>query len=362
MDDGSTPPLAPVVARFSDRLRITYTRVSNGGPAAARNHGAHDAKGRYLAFTDHDCLPAPEWLSALRDSLARNPESLLGGPKKNGLPNNCYSSAHQIASDYAERWFRSATGGDGYFTTNNLAVPREVFLDIGGFNESFPFAHEDRELEPAGPITASFAHGRRMPLSSITTSSLCRAFFASNSVTDPVRWISEPPAARQDSDRTSDFRGLDSTSACSPSLSGMLAGAVPCTGSAARGSAGGLPGRSLCPPVEYNDWIVSAFAMAQALSIVLALILSLLFILSFVGFGTLARVIIPGPKHPAEPFAICLSILVGAALFTWFFGWMIYFHQFTPFRAAVLLYSARPGSAACTVTRRRKAAGFREDP
>ena len=121
----------------------------------------------------------------------------------------------------------------------------------------------------------------------------------------------------------------------------------PATGSAARGSAGGLPGRSLCPPVEYNDWIVSAFAMAQALSIVLALILSLLFILSFVGFGTLARVIIPGPQHPAEPFAICLSILVGAALFTWFFGWMIYFHQFTPFRAAVLLVLGAVAGVRC---------------
>jgi hypothetical protein len=71
---------------------------------------------------------------------------MLGGPKHNGLPGNLYSSAHQIASNYAEQWFRGSTGVAGYFTTNNLAVPREAFLKIGGFNESFPFAHEDREF------------------------------------------------------------------------------------------------------------------------------------------------------------------------------------------------------------------------
>jgi GT2 family glycosyltransferase len=84
-------------------------------------------------------------LSALQEGFAGKPAYMLGGPKHNGLPDNLYSSAHQIASDYAEQWFRGSTGA-GYFTTNNLAVPREAFLNIGGFNESFRFAHEDREF------------------------------------------------------------------------------------------------------------------------------------------------------------------------------------------------------------------------
>lgn len=141
VDDGSEPSLANVVQEFTKRLQTTYLRVPNGGPAMARNHGARGAKGRYLAFTDHDCLPAAEWLSALRDGFSAEPGRMLGGPKHNGLPGNLYSSAHQIASNYAEQWFQG-----GYFTTNNLAVPRAEFLKIGGFNESFPFAQEDREF------------------------------------------------------------------------------------------------------------------------------------------------------------------------------------------------------------------------
>jgi GT2 family glycosyltransferase len=91
-------------------------------------------------------VPAASWLSALRDGFDANPGCMLGGPKQNALPHNLYSSAHQIASNYPEEWFRSATDIAGYFMTNNLAVPREVFLSIGGFNESFRFAHEDREF------------------------------------------------------------------------------------------------------------------------------------------------------------------------------------------------------------------------
>ena len=146
MDDGSQPPLEEIVERFSESLNTRYIRVRNNGPAAARNHGVRAAKGRYLIFTDHDCVPVEGWLSALRDGFALNPEGMLGGPKENGLPNNLCSEAHQIASNFAEQWFREAAGAEGYFTTNNLAVPREALLRIGGFSESIAFAGEDREL------------------------------------------------------------------------------------------------------------------------------------------------------------------------------------------------------------------------
>jgi GT2 family glycosyltransferase len=146
VDDGSDPPLASVVEGFRDQLAVSYLRVSNGGPAIARNRGARAATGRYLAFTDHDCVPDPQWLAALRDGFNRNPTCLLGGPKYNGLPGNLYSAAHQLASNYAEQWFRRAPGNSGYFTTNNIAVPRKTFLQVGGFNEALPFAHEDREF------------------------------------------------------------------------------------------------------------------------------------------------------------------------------------------------------------------------
>ena len=139
-------PLANVVQSFGDRLQVSCISVSNAGAAAARNHGARAASGHYLAFTDHDCAPAPEWLSVLYQEFMANSDRMLGGPKVNGLPDNVYSSAHQTASNYAEDWFRGASGIPPYFTSNNLAVPRAVFLKIGGFDETFRVAQEEREF------------------------------------------------------------------------------------------------------------------------------------------------------------------------------------------------------------------------
>ena len=45
--------------------RLHYHRAPPGsGPAEKRNLGARRADSRYLAFTDADCIPEPEWLAA----------------------------------------------------------------------------------------------------------------------------------------------------------------------------------------------------------------------------------------------------------------------------------------------------------
>jgi glycosyltransferase involved in cell wall biosynthesis len=59
VDDGSTDDTAEVVGRFS---KVRLIGQKNAGPAAARNHGAQEARGELLLFTDDDCEPAPGWL------------------------------------------------------------------------------------------------------------------------------------------------------------------------------------------------------------------------------------------------------------------------------------------------------------
>ncbi|MCG8324650.1 MAG: glycosyltransferase, partial [Thiotrichales bacterium] len=41
------------------------THENNRGGGAARNTGARQATGRYLVFTDDDCIPTPYWLDFL---------------------------------------------------------------------------------------------------------------------------------------------------------------------------------------------------------------------------------------------------------------------------------------------------------
>ncbi len=147
VDDGSPEPLAPLVEPFMERLNLQVLRQSNQGPAAARNAGARAAKGTLLAFTDDDCLPEAGWLTALEAAFARQYGSMMGGRVVNALPGNVYSAASQDLVDFLYAYFGADKGSAPFFTSNNLACDRQMFLDLGGFDERFPLAAaEDREI------------------------------------------------------------------------------------------------------------------------------------------------------------------------------------------------------------------------
>lgn len=149
-DDGSPEPVATVHARLlaelADDLAVRVVRQPNAGPAAARNHGAEAARGRYLAFTDDDCVPAEDWLERLLERFAAAPDALVGGGLRNGYPADACAAATQAIMDfvYVER---ERVGGVRLFSTSNLALPAAGFRAIGGFSREFPdAAGEDYDL------------------------------------------------------------------------------------------------------------------------------------------------------------------------------------------------------------------------
>lgn len=147
VDDGSKVSLEPVVQPFEADLSIRLIRKANGGPASARNTGAAAAKGTYLAFTDDDCQPHPNWLSAFAAVLAEHPEALVGGYTTNALPDNPYSTASQLLIDYIYDYFNPSRGKANFFASNNFALPRAHYQNLGGFDTNFPLAAgEDREF------------------------------------------------------------------------------------------------------------------------------------------------------------------------------------------------------------------------
>jgi glycosyltransferase involved in cell wall biosynthesis len=115
-----------VLPEISDRCRNLGARFLESnrrrGPGAARNLGARGANGTYLAFTEDDCIPAPEWLEAAAARIEQEPElDVLEGATV--LPDG--------------RPARRGERGTHHFLPTNLFVRRETFERLGGYNEEF---------------------------------------------------------------------------------------------------------------------------------------------------------------------------------------------------------------------------------
>lgn len=152
VDDGGHTNLGPHLHAFGLRFQargigFQLLRQANAGPAAARNHGARRARGRWLAFTDDDCLVDPHWLLALAEAFALAPDALLGGRIVNGLAANPFATASQELLDYLYLAGAAGRFSAPFFGTANVAVNTLSFLASGGFDTIYTrAAAEDREF------------------------------------------------------------------------------------------------------------------------------------------------------------------------------------------------------------------------
>lgn len=147
MDDGSPVPPTGVAETFAGRLDVRVLRQERQGPGAARNAGAAIARGRYLAFTDDDCVPEPGWLDALVDALQRDEGLLVGGFVDNGIEGNPYADATDRIGRYVYDYYLTPAANEAFFTTNNIALSTALFRATGGFTTAIPSATaEDKEF------------------------------------------------------------------------------------------------------------------------------------------------------------------------------------------------------------------------
>lgn len=145
--DGGGQALEQLVDEFAGRLRIKLLRQPNGGCASARQLGIDHAQGEYLAFTDDDCRPAPDWLTRLDAALKRAPDYAVAGRTINGAKDNLYAEATQSIVETLTMSGRDRSRYVRYAPTNNLVFPTASFLAIGGLDRSWRIAGgEDRDL------------------------------------------------------------------------------------------------------------------------------------------------------------------------------------------------------------------------
>lgn len=138
-DDAADELTERMVRRFQDEMLqhcVRYVPVrGQHGPAAARNVGWKMARGPIIAFTDDDCLPAANWLSAGVDRLEAGADAAWGALVM-PLP--------RLPTDYELNASKLATA---VFVTANCFCNRELLNAIGGFDPRFTAAwREDSDL------------------------------------------------------------------------------------------------------------------------------------------------------------------------------------------------------------------------
>jgi cellulose synthase/poly-beta-1,6-N-acetylglucosamine synthase-like glycosyltransferase len=144
-DGGGESALEPLLTSLGNRLEIRLIRRVRGGPAAARNTGADQARGELLLFTDDDCRPAPDWLRRLAEEHADAPDVAIGGHTHNALPANPYATVSQLIIDAGYARHNVDRSDARFFTSNNLAVPATGYHQLGGFTAQFTTS-EDRDF------------------------------------------------------------------------------------------------------------------------------------------------------------------------------------------------------------------------
>jgi glycosyltransferase involved in cell wall biosynthesis len=123
VDDASTDDSPAVVEHAAARGEpVQLLRQPHPvGAVGARVAGVAVARGEVLAFTDSDCRPQPEWLSALVAAIDRGAD-VVQGMTRSARP-----------AGPLERTVASH-GDDGLYATCNVAYRRSAFDAVGGFD------------------------------------------------------------------------------------------------------------------------------------------------------------------------------------------------------------------------------------
>jgi len=134
VDNGSTDATASVAGALGVRV-VTEPRR---GRARARNAGAAAATTDLIAFTDADCMPAPEWLQELAACLVRAPLAAGRVELRTGEPPSRWERLERLW-----RFDQERSVAAGWAATANLGVRRDAFEAVGGFDESYRQIGED---------------------------------------------------------------------------------------------------------------------------------------------------------------------------------------------------------------------------
>lgn len=143
VDDASTDDSAQIAERFQCRvIRLD----ENVGAARAKNRGAREASGDILFFTDDDVMVARDALARLVENFADARVAGVVGLLDAKIP------FADFASNLKNLWMRFTyervpRERIGLFYTSIAAMRRDIFLQLGGFDENYRGASITEDTE-----------------------------------------------------------------------------------------------------------------------------------------------------------------------------------------------------------------------
>lgn len=141
IDNGSTDNTKNIVKEFAGVILLIKEEGTIG---ALRNFGAMHAKGEIIAFLDGDCIPDRKWLKVGRGHLMMDKDiSCIGFTME---------KPSSRASWVEKTWYKMNSGSKykgictvRWLSSFNLILRKDMFLRIGGFDESIETC-EDADL------------------------------------------------------------------------------------------------------------------------------------------------------------------------------------------------------------------------
>lgn len=131
VDNDSRPPIRLQLKSYAFKVRVVTCHVP--GSYAARNAGVDAAGGDILAFTDADCVPAPDWIENGAAALLSAEHVMVGGQVLFAPPAaRSGAELYQYATGFQQR---ENIEVKQFSATANLFCTRAQFTATGPFDE-----------------------------------------------------------------------------------------------------------------------------------------------------------------------------------------------------------------------------------
>ncbi|WP_312162795.1 glycosyltransferase [Phenylobacterium sp.] len=140
-------PVGPEAVARAIAGRARLVTVSERGAGPARNGGVAIASGDVLAFTDADCIPAPDWLDQGLAALAHN--DFVGGGMRVLVDDERTVTGPEAFELVFAFDNRAYVERKAFTVTANLFCPAPLFRQVGGFrvgvSEDLEWSHRARD-------------------------------------------------------------------------------------------------------------------------------------------------------------------------------------------------------------------------